>query len=88
MDLTTEQLDHIADRLAPRLLEALAASLTHALWMSVEQAAAYMKVKPCTVRRLIKKGHLYAKRTADSPSASLIVSREDIDVWLNSERIF
>jgi excisionase family DNA binding protein len=51
-------------------------------WLTVREAAEYLKLKPRTLRNYISRGLLPIRRSAETNTARL--HRDDLDNWLMS----
>ena len=76
VELTPNQLDVIAERVAERLAPASSVSP----WLSTEQAAVYLAAKPSRIHDLVALGKLAPRRDG----RRLLFRRDDLDTYLES----
>lgn len=83
MQITQAQISEIAEMVARKVSESIAAVSTPGRWLTLDEAKKYAKVKSrSTIKAWIDEGYIYGfKRTGE-----WIVDRESIDNWFGSER--
>ena len=77
IDLTPEQLDAIAERVATRMP---ASSATVSPWLSTESAAEYIDAKPARIHDLVQARKLTPRRDG----RRLLFRRDDLDAYLEA----
>jgi excisionase family DNA binding protein len=76
VNLSGEQLDQIAERVAERMQPTPAVSP----WLSTEQAAEYLAAKPSRIHDLVQLGKLSPRRDG----RRLLFARADLDAYLKA----
>jgi excisionase family DNA binding protein len=80
-ELTPDQLDLLAERLAPRLLSRMAAAPTeHGAWLSTKQAAEYLACSRGRLYDLVQLRKLEPRRDG----RRLLCKRSDLDAYLEA----
>jgi excisionase family DNA binding protein len=87
--LTDEELQQLAERLAPLIVSALRDSVTGACgeadrWMRTTEAAEYLGMSKSELHRRAAAGAVPHEQEA--PGAALYFRRADLDAWRRGER--
>ncbi len=87
--LTDEELQQLAERLAPLILSALRDSVTGACgeadrWMRTAEAAEYLGMSKSELHRRAAAGAV--PHAQEAPGAALYFRRADLDAWRRGER--
>jgi excisionase family DNA binding protein len=87
--LTDEELQQLAERLAPLILSALGDSVAGACgevdrWMRTAEAAEYLGMSKSELHRRAAAG--VVPHAQEAPGAALYFRRADLDAWRRGER--